>query len=106
MPCRDRKNAEAGSSHLDQLKKERQQTQAQLSLVIKNFKGDDAKLVEDDLAELKSELTRLEQAIAAEQRLVDQVVDLPTADEMREVLSRFSEILVTATEMPTDDQLG
>jgi hypothetical protein len=92
-------------THLDQLKKERQQTRAQLSLVIKNFTGDDTKLVENDLADFKIELTRLEKAIAAEQRFVDQVVDLPTEGEIRQLFSRFSEILVTATEMPTDDQL-
>jgi hypothetical protein len=92
-------------SHLDHLKKDRQQTKLRLSLVIKNFKGDDAKLVADDLADYKSELTRVDKAIVAEQRLVDQVVDLPTAEEMREVFPGFSDILVAAIEMPTDDQL-
>ena len=97
--------AQPDATRLDGLRSERARTSAQLRLVIDTFTGTDEQLVRSQLDELRMTLTRLDAEVAIEQRLFDQVVELPTADQLREVLASLSEILVGATEVPTDEQL-
>lgn len=97
--------AQPDATRLESLRAERNRKRSQLDLVISNFTGGDEHLVQDQLQQLRSELNRLDTEITVEQRLVEQVVELPTANQIRESLSQFSTILVQATECPSDEQL-
>ena len=92
-------------SVLAKLKSERKQAKDQLGLLVQSFTGEDVKLVKDQLDEFRHRLTKLDSEIAKEQRLVDQVVALPSREEAYEILAGFSEVLKHFSTDGSDDEL-
>lgn len=92
-------------SVLSTLKSDRRKTLDQMNLLLQSFEGDDAKLVKDQLDDFRHRLTKLDSEILREQRLIDQVIALPTEDEAYEILQRFSKVLKHFSTTATDDEL-
>ena len=90
---------------LARLKKDRKAVKDQLGMLVRTFSGDDEDLIRNELNEFRNRLRKLDMEIAQEQRHVDQVVNLPTEDEARQVLAALPEILMSAALAPTDDEL-
>jgi len=75
------------------LEGERKRVKGQLKLLLSNFGGDSSNLIKDELASIRSELTRLDSDIAKHQRLESKVVSVPTESEARELLQDFGKAL-------------
>jgi len=78
---------------LKKLEGQRKQVKGQLDLLLTNFSDDSIKLIEDKLAEIRCELTRLDTEIVKHQRLVSKVVSVPTETEARELLKDYGKAL-------------
>ena len=90
---------------LAELQKQRTPLTGRLEMVIDTFTGQDANLVQDKLQEIRGQLARLDSEIARERRIVDQVVSIPSEEEARLALSRFSEVLKEVSSGSSDDEL-
>ena len=75
------------------LEGERKQVKGKLELLLNNFSGDSGNLIKDQLASIRSELTRLDSDIAMHQRLESKLVSVPTKQEARSLLLKFGQVL-------------
>ncbi|MDB4539937.1 hypothetical protein N9231_05895, partial [Saprospiraceae bacterium] len=90
---------------LAELKKSRKEAKEQLGMLIRTFKGEDEELIRDELNEFRGQLSKLDARIAEEKKFLEQVINLPSEEEAYEIFSGFSEILLSVTSDPTDDEL-
>jgi len=72
----------------------RKQLRAKLDALLESFSGDSIEFVKDRLAEIRSELTQVELGITNHKAVQDQLIEIPSEGEAREILKNFGNVLL------------